>query len=102
MSSSANFSALFIPLHVGRLTLSHRIVLAPLTRTRATNDHVHTQLGVDYYSQRAAFPGSLLVTEATAIHPAAGGAANTPHIYTNAQVQAWKKVRFLHSLAPPA
>ena len=101
MSSSANFSALFKPLHVGRLTLSHRIVLAPLTRTRATNDHVHTQLGVDYYSQRSAFPGSLLVTEATAIHPAAGGQSNVPHIYTNAQVQAWKRVRSLHSLSSP-
>ena len=101
MSPSANFSALFRPLHVGRLTLSHRVVLAPLTRTRATNDHVHTQLGVDYYSQRSAFPGSLLVTEATAIHPAAGGQNNVPHIYTNAQVQAWKRVRSLHSLSSP-
>jgi NADPH2 dehydrogenase len=93
MSSSTNSSALFTPLQVGRLTLSHRIVLAPLTRARATKDHVHTQLGVEYYSQRSAFPGSLLVTEATLIHPAAGALHNIPHIYTDAQVQAWKKVR---------
>ena len=93
MSSSANSSALFTPLKVGRMTLSHRIVLAPLTRTRANKDHVHTQLGVEYYSQRSASPGSLLITEATLIHPAAGAQHNVPYIYTDSQVQAWKKVR---------
>lgn len=92
MTSYTDSSALFTPLRVGRSSLSHRIVLAPLTRTRATKDHVHTQLGVDYYSQRSAYPGSLLITEATPIHPAAGGLGNVPHIYTDAQVQAWKRV----------
>ena len=80
------------------MTLSHRIVLAPLTRTRASNDHVHTQLGVEYYSQRSAFPGSLLITEATLIHPAAGALPNIPYIYTDAQVQAWKKVCIVRTL----
>ena len=79
------------------MTLSHRIVLAPLTRVRATSDHVHTQLGVDYYSQRSAYPGSLLISEATAIHPAAGALGHAPYIYTDAQVQAWKKVRRLRA-----
>ena len=95
MSSSADTSALFTPLQVGRLTLSHRIVLAPLTRYRATKDHVHTELGVDYYAQRSSFPGSLLITEATAIHPAAGASRHAPYIYTDAQVQAWKKVHLI-------
>ena len=85
-------SALFTPLQVGGLTLSHRIVLAPLTRSRATKDHVHTNLGVEYYGQRSAFPGSLLITEATAIHPAAGTWKHAPYIHTEAQVEAWKKV----------
>ena len=80
------------------MTLSHRIVLAPLTRTRVSNDHVHTQLGVEYYSQRSAFPGSFLITEATQIHPAAGAYRNIPYIYTDAQVQAWKKVCVVHTL----
>lgn len=92
MSSSTVSPALFTPLQVGRLTLAHRIVLAPLTRSRATEDHVHTQLGVDYYSQRSSYPGSLLVTEATVIRPEAGAYSNVPYIYTDAQVQAWKKV----------
>ena len=92
MTSSADSSSFFTPLQVSRLNLSHRIVLAPLTRSRATEDHVHTQLGVDYYSQRSAFPGSLLITEASVIHPEAGAYDHAPYIYTDAQVQAWKRV----------
>ena len=86
-------SALFAPLQVGRFTLAHRVVLAPLSRSRATKDHVHTSLGVEYYAQRSAFPGSLLVTEGTVIHPAAGIWVHAPYIYTDAQVNAWKQVR---------
>ena len=97
MSSSTESSALFTPVQVGRLTLSHRIVLAHLTRSRATKDHLHTDIGVEYYSQRSSIPGSLLITEATVIHPAAGAYRNTPYIYTDAQVQAWKKVRPVHT-----
>ena len=93
MSSSTDSSALFTPLQVGRFTLSHRIVLAPLTRSRATKDHVHTKLGVEYYTQRSSFPGSLLITEGVLIHPAAGAYLHAPYIYTDTQVQAWKKVR---------
>ena len=93
MSSLAQASALFTPLRLGRVTLSHRIALAPLTRSRATKDHVHTNLGVEYYAQRSAFPGSLSITEGTVIHPAAGAGNHVPYIYTNAQVNAWKKVR---------
>jgi len=92
MTSFTESSALFTPIQVGRLTLSHRIVLAPLTRSRATKDHVHTGLGVEYYTQRSSAPGSLLITEATAIHPAAGVHPHAPYVYTDAQVQAWKKV----------
>ena len=94
-SNSIAASALFAPIQVGRLTLSHRIVLAPLTRSRTTKDHVHTNLGVEYYTQRSSAPGSLLVTEATVIHPAAGAHPHTPYIYTDAQVQGWKKVRLV-------
>ena len=97
MSSFTESSALFTPLKVGRVTLSHRIVLVPLTRTRATKDHVHTtSLGVEYYRQRSSTPGSLLITEATTIHPAAGAYPNAPYIYTDQQVQAWKKVSIVH------
>ena len=92
MSPSTEYSALFTPLQVGRLTLSHRIVLSPLSRCRATKDHVHTKLGVEYYTQRSSFPGSLLITESSVIHPAAGAYPHSAYIYTDAQVQAWKKV----------
>ena len=96
MPSFTESSALFTPLQVGRVTLSHRIVLAPLSRSRATKDHVHTDLGVEYYAQRSSTPGSLLITEATTIHPAAGAYPHAPYIYTDAQVQAWKKVSLVH------
>ena len=97
MSSLTGTSALFTPLQVGRATLSHRIVLAPMTRSRATKDHVHTDMGIEYYSQRSSVPGSLLITEGTLIHPAAGPYLHSPNIYTDAQVQAWKKVRAVHT-----
>ena len=96
MSSFTESSALFTPLKVGRVTLSHRVVLAPLTRSRATKDHVHTNLGVEYYAQRSSTPGSLLITEASTIHPAAGAYLHAPYIYTDPQVQAWKKASPVH------
>ena len=66
--------------------------MAPLTRFRADDAHVHTQLAVEYYAQRASVPGTLLVTEATFISPRASGYANVPGIYNSGQVAAWKKV----------
>ncbi|CCL99889.1 uncharacterized protein FIBRA_01914 [Fibroporia radiculosa] len=83
---------LFQPLRVGNFTLSHRVVLAPLTRTRANKDHVHGDLAVEYYSQRASVPGTLLITEATFIAAKAGGFPHVPGIWNDEQVIAWKKV----------
>ena len=83
----ASTSKLFSPIRIGRdgdgpITLSHRIVLAPLTRNRATepslcphNDHV------EYYSQRAT-KGGLLITEAVNISPEAVGYVSVPGIWT--------------------
>ncbi|KAI0630870.1 NADH:flavin oxidoreductase/NADH oxidase [Trametes polyzona] len=89
---SSSIPALFRPIKVGDMNLAHRVVFAPLTRFRADNDHVHTDLGVEYYKQRASVPGTLLVTEATYIAPQAGGMANAPGIWSEAQVAAWKKI----------
>ena len=86
-------SKLFQPIRVGRMDLKHRIVLSPLTRLRANKGHVHGDLALEYYTQRASTPGTLLMTEATAIHPHAGGLANIPHIYTDEQIKGWKRVR---------
>lgn len=85
-------TTLFTPLSVGPLSLKHRVVMAPLTRFRADSAHVHTQLAVEYYSQRASTPGTLLITEATFISVHAGGDAHVPGIYNAAQIAAWKRV----------
>lgn len=84
---------LFQPVTVGDITLGHRVVLAPLTRVRANNKHVHTDLGVTYYAQRGSVAGTLLITEATFIAPYAGHLSpHAPGIYNEEQIAAWKRV----------
>ncbi|KAG8710702.1 hypothetical protein FRC11_004211 [Ceratobasidium sp. 423] len=83
---------LFTPIRVGDMVLSHRIILAPLTRFRADDNHVHHDIAVEYYSQRAETPGTLLISEATIVSPEAGGYANVPGIWNREQIAAWKKV----------
>jgi NADPH2 dehydrogenase len=85
-------SKLFQPLQVGNNTLQHRLVMAPLTRYRADDAHVPLDFVAEYYSQRGAVPGTLLITEATFISPRASGYRNVPGIYNAAQIAAWKKV----------
>ncbi|KDQ13239.1 hypothetical protein BOTBODRAFT_45406 [Botryobasidium botryosum FD-172 SS1] len=83
---------LFQPLRVGTMNLQHRVVMAPLTRFRADREHVHSQIGIEYYSQRGSTPGTLLISEGTLISVEGGGYANSPGIYTDDQVAAWKKI----------
>jgi NADPH2 dehydrogenase len=83
---------LFTSAKVGDVTLQHRIVMAPLTRNRATKEHVPTDLMVEYYAQRASTPGTLLISEATAIAPQAVGYAHIPGIWNEEQVTKWKRV----------
>lgn len=85
-------SKLFTPLRVGRMELSNRIAMAPMTRLRADDAHVPLPMMADYYAQRASTPGTLLITEATFIAPQAGGMPNVPGIYNDAQIAAWKEV----------
>ncbi|VDB93777.1 unnamed protein product [Peniophora sp. CBMAI 1063] len=92
MTISQTVPKLFQPIKVGNVDLKHRIVLAPLTRFRADDNHVHTDLAVEYYAQRASTPGTLLITEATVIAPQAGGYDNAPGIWNDAQIAAWKKI----------
>ncbi|PIL29744.1 hypothetical protein GSI_08183 [Ganoderma sinense ZZ0214-1] len=84
--------ALFSPIQVGNIKLAHRVVLAPLTRFRNDDAHVPTDLGVEYYTQRASVPGTLLIAESTLISPEASGISNAPGIWNDAQVAAWKKI----------
>lgn len=56
-------SRLFEPLSIGRLKLQHRIGMCPLTRYRASDDHVPMDIMATYYGQRASVPGTLLISE---------------------------------------
>lgn len=82
----------FDPITVGRVELSTRLVMAPLTRYRANTSHVHGELAIEYYSQRASVPGTLLITEATFVSARAGGYEHVPGIYNADQIEAWRKV----------
>ena len=81
-------ASLFTPLQVGAFTLPNRILLAPLTRTRADAGHMPNALMADYYSQRAS--GGLLITECTMVAPGTSAFINEPGIYSEAQIAAWK------------
>ncbi|KAH7131720.1 putative N-ethylmaleimide reductase [Dactylonectria estremocensis] len=85
-------SRLLTPLSVGSIQLKHRVGLCPLTRFRATDGHVPSDLMVEYYSQRGSVSGTLLVAEGTFISVEDGGYANVPGIYNQEQIEAWKKV----------
>lgn len=83
-------SKLLSPARLGALNLSNHIVMAPMTRSRATADHIPTPIMADYYRQRASV--GLIITEG--VSPSADGAgyARIPGIYTQAQIDGWKAV----------
>jgi NADPH2 dehydrogenase len=85
-------TTLFSPLTIGRSQLQHRVVMAPVTRFRAGDDHAPLPIMADYYAQRASVPGTLLITEATYISPAASGYENAPALYSQTQIKGWKRV----------
>lgn len=88
----AENSKLFTPIKVGSTQLEHRVVMAPLTRFRATDEHVPTDTMKQYYAQRAVVPGTLILSEATFITARAGGYANIPGLWTEEQLAGWKKI----------
>ena len=82
---------LFDPLKLGALQLPNRILMAPLTRSRATPDtRVPTPLQVEYYRQRAS--AGLIFSEATSVSPMGVGYAATPGIWSDEQTEGWQKV----------
>ena len=84
-------SPLLKPMHLGDLELPNRIIMAPLTRSRADNEgRVPNELMAEYYQQRAG--AGLIISEATIVDPMGAGYANTPGIYSDEQTQGWKKV----------
>jgi N-ethylmaleimide reductase len=85
-------SSLFIPLSIGPLTLKHRVVMAPLTRSRSEQPgDVPGDLMREYYTQRAS-DGGLIISEATTISATARGWFGAPGLYTDQQVDGWKKI----------
>lgn len=84
-------SPLLQPIKVGDLELSNRIIMAPLTRSRADNPgRLPNELMVEYYRQRAS--AGLILTEATSVTPMGVGYADTPGIWLPEQTEAWKPV----------
>ncbi|PWY91204.1 NADH:flavin oxidoreductase/NADH oxidase family protein [Aspergillus heteromorphus CBS 117.55] len=83
---------LFSPIQVGRSPLAHRIAMAPMTRFRADENHVPLPMVADHYEQRAAVPGTLLISEGTLVSPRAGSYRHVPGIWSEAQIAGWRKV----------
>jgi N-ethylmaleimide reductase len=88
---SHDAAALFAPFKLGDLELPNRIVMAPLTRNRATHGaNAPRELNAFYYRQRAS--AGLLISEATQISQQGQGYAWTPGVYSDAQVEGWREV----------
>jgi len=85
------YENLFTSKLLGNLALPHRIVMAPLTRSRSAQPgDVPQKMNVEYYGQRAS--AALIISEATQISPQGKGYAFTPGIHSNAQIEGWKKI----------
>lgn len=86
-----NFETLFSEATLGDLQLPHRVVMAPLTRSRSMQPvDIPQDINVEYYKQRAS--AALIISEATQISPQGKGYAFTPGIYSDDQIEGWKKV----------
>jgi N-ethylmaleimide reductase len=83
-------SQLFAPIRVGRYTLTNRLVMAPMTRSRAGFDGTPGELAAEYYAQRASV--GLIVTEGTQPSDDGQGYLATPGIYSDAHVAGWKRI----------
>ena len=81
---------LFSSYQLGGFTLRNRMVMAPMTRSRAVSGNLPSPLAVAYYGQRA--DAGLIVTEATQVSPQGVGYLRTPGIHSPEQIQGWKAV----------
>lgn len=87
----SNNQALLTEYTLGDLKLANRMVMAPLTRSRANNpENAPTDLHVEYYRQRAS--AGLIISEGSQVSKKAVGYINTPGIFSAAQIAGWKKV----------
>jgi len=84
-------SKLFTPTQVGPYKLSHRVVMAPLTRMRSDPGDIPSDLMIEYYAQRAS-KGGLIISEATPVSTRGNGYAGAPGIYSDTQIAGWQRV----------
>ncbi|OQR85197.1 hypothetical protein THRCLA_10747, partial [Thraustotheca clavata] len=91
LHSTMSAANLFTPIQVGRYLLKNRILMAPLTRARATpGDHIPSDMMVQHYSDRAS--SGLIITECSMITPLTSAFYSEPGVYSTEQLAAWKKV----------
>ncbi|HEY1149885.1 MAG TPA: alkene reductase [Pseudoduganella sp.] len=81
---------LFSPTAIGAIEVANRVAMAPLTRSRADMEGVHSELAIEYYRQRAT--AGLIISEATNISREGRGYAFTPGIYTEEHVASWRRI----------
>src|SRR5258708_27616709 len=77
------------PIQIGDWNLPNRVIMAPLTRCRASEGRVPNELMREYYQQRAS--AGLIISEATSISPMGVGYPDTPGIWSKEQVAGWKR-----------
>jgi N-ethylmaleimide reductase len=83
-------NTLFDHLKIGNIELENRMIIAPMTRSRASDAGVQPDYAATYYEQRAS--AGLIITEAVNVSPMAKGYVRTPGIYTAEQIESWRKV----------
>lgn len=81
---------LFSPYHMGSISLKNRVVMAPMTRSRAIENNTANALMAEYYEQRA--EAGLIITEGTSPSPNGLGYSRIPGLYNEAQAEGWKQV----------
>lgn len=85
-------SKLFTPIQIGPIQLKHRVVMAPLTRSRSEQPgDVPGKLMLEYYTQRAS-EGGLIISEATTISVTGRGWFGAPGLYSDQQIEGWSKI----------
>lgn len=90
MKEKSKVATLFDEIKVGEIKLDNRIIMAPMTRSRASDEGVQPDFAAEYYRQRAT--AGLIITEATNVSPMAKGYVRTPGIYTPEQIESWRGV----------
>jgi N-ethylmaleimide reductase len=91
--SNTNDHKLFQPMRIGDIEISNRVVMAPLTRSRAdepAGDVPGSPMNIEYYRQRS--NAGLIISEGTQVSPSGKGYMATPGIYSDAQVEGWKPI----------